>query len=320
MKTMIKNAIAAGVMASVPFAAAAAEYPARAIELIVPAPAGGGTDTAARMLARLFESGLGQAVAVVNVAGEGGSAGVTQFMQARPDGYTLPATWNSPITTVPHVQRVAYRLDSYVPIVSTSETAYTFCVRPDFPADSGQEFLEVLGAEPNRYTYGNDGVGGTMQLAAERIFSAFGVSVRGIPFRGAGETLKNFLGGHVDIYGGSISPVLPHVAENNARCLIVTSADAIEALPRAGGLGELGKPELATGLWRAILGPRGMSADRVQRIADVVEKAVQQPEYVEFLASLGERPMILTGDTLRRKIEAEHDALAEVVARLGIQR
>ena len=81
-----------------------AEYPEGAIEVTIPAPAGGGTDTSARKLATLLEESLGTSIAILNVAGGGGSVGVTQFMQAKPDGYSLLATWNSPITTVPQVQ------------------------------------------------------------------------------------------------------------------------------------------------------------------------------------------------------------------------
>ncbi|MEP3296957.1 MAG: tripartite tricarboxylate transporter substrate-binding protein, partial [Pseudoruegeria sp.] len=118
-----------------------AEYPERAIELTIPAGAGGGTDTSARKLAILLEEALGTSIAVLNVGGGGGSVGASQFMQVKPDGYSLFATWNSPLTTVPQVQNVAYSLDSFTPIASTSETAYTLCVNADFPAATGEEFL-----------------------------------------------------------------------------------------------------------------------------------------------------------------------------------
>ena len=100
---------------------------------------------------------------------------------------------------------------------------YTLCVKADFPAATGADFLAELAAHPDKYTYGNDGIGGTMQLAAERIFQAKGVKAVAIPFGGAGETMQNFLGGHVDIYGGSISPVIPYVQSGEAKCLIVTT-------------------------------------------------------------------------------------------------
>lgn len=297
---------------------ALAEYPERAIELTIPAGAGGGTDTSARKLAILLEEALGTSIAVLNVGGGGGSVGASQFMQAKPDGYSLFATWNSPLTTVPQVQKVAYSLDSFTPIASTSETAYTLCVKADFPANTGAEFLDELAANPAKYTYGNDGIGGTMQLAAERIFQAKEIDAIAIPFGGAGETLQNFLGGHVDIYGGSISTVLPYVETGEAKCLLVTSAADVPALAQASGLEALGMADKETLLWRAILGPKDMEPAIVQKLADIIETSVNDPSYVEFLATKGEVPNVVKGDDLGARLQSEFDALAAVSAALGL--
>ncbi|WP_199270482.1 tripartite tricarboxylate transporter substrate binding protein [Stappia indica] len=297
---------------------ALADYPERPIELTIPAGAGGGTDTSARKLALLLEEKLGTSIAVLNVGGGGGSVGASQFMQAKPDGYALFATWNSPLTTVPQVQNVAYTLDSFTPIASTSETAYTLCVHPEFPAETGEEFLAELAANPDKYTYGNDGIGGTMQLAAERIFQARGIKAVAIPFGGAGETLQNFLGKHVDIYGGSISPVLPYVEEKQAKCLVVTSAADVPALPQAAGLASLGLGDKETLLWRAILGPKGLDQAIVDKLAAVIDEAVNDPSYVEFLASKGEVPNVVKGEALGARLKTEFDALAVVSKNLGL--
>ncbi|MWB78318.1 tripartite tricarboxylate transporter substrate binding protein [Pseudooceanicola sp. 216_PA32_1] len=297
---------------------ALADYPERTIELTIPAGAGGGTDTSARKLALLLEEKLGTSIAVLNVSGGGGSVGASQFMQAAPDGYSLFATWNSPLTTVPQVQDVAYSLDSFTPIASTSETAYTLCVKADFPATTGEEFLAELDANPGKYTYGNDGIGGTMQLAAERIFQAKGIEAVAIPFGGAGETLQNFLGGHVDIYGGSISTVLPYVESGEAKCPLVTSAADVPALEGASGLAALGLADKETLLWRAILGPKGMDPAIVAKLADTIEEAVNDPSYVEFLATKGEVPNVVKGDALGARLHSEFDALAEVSKGLGL--
>lgn len=297
---------------------ALAEYPERTIELTIPAGAGGGTDTSARKLALLLEEKLGTSIAILNVGGGGGSVGASQFMQAKPDGYSLFATWNSPLTTVPQVQNVAYSLDSFTPIASTSETAYTLCVKADFPATSGEEFLAELKANPGKYTYGNDGIGGTMQLAAERIFQAQGIEAVAIPFGGAGETLQNFLGNHVDIYGGSISTVLPYVENGEAKCPLVTSASDVPALPGASGLEALGMADKETLLWRAILGPKGLDPEIVAKLADTIDEAVNDPSYVEFLATKGEIPNVVKGDALGARLQTEYDALAEVSKALGL--
>ncbi|WP_299472174.1 tripartite tricarboxylate transporter substrate binding protein [uncultured Roseibium sp.] len=297
---------------------AQAEYPERPIELTIPAGAGGGTDTSARKLAILLEEALGTSIAILNVGGGGGSVGASQFMQSKNDGYSLFATWNSPLTTVPQVQNVAYSLDSFTPIASTSETAYTLCVKSVFPAENGQGFLDELASNPGKYTYGNDGIGGTMQLAAERIFQANKIDAIPIPFGGAGETLQNFLGGHVDIYGGSISTVLPYVENGEAKCLLVTSAADVPALPQASGLEALGMADKETLLWRAILGPKDLDPAIVKKLSDVIETAVNDPGYVEFLKTKGEVPNVVKGPDLGARLQAEFDALAEVSKGLGL--
>lgn len=314
IKTILLGLTAATALA----APALAEYPERAIELTIPAGAGGGTDTSARKLAILLEEKLGTSIAILNVGGGGGSVGASQFMQAKPDGYSLFATWNSPLTTVPQVQNVAYSLDSFTPIASTSETAYTLCVKTDFPATTGEEFLAELEANPGKYTYGNDGIGGTMQLATERIFQAKGIDAIAIPFGGAGETLQNFLGGHVDIYGGSISTVLPYVENGEAKCPLVTSAADVPALPGASGLEALGLGDKETLLWRAILGPKGLDPAIVDQLAGVIDEAVSDPSYVEFLATKGEVPNVIKGEDLGVRLQQEYDALAEVSKNLGL--
>ncbi|SDL65671.1 Tripartite-type tricarboxylate transporter, receptor component TctC [Franzmannia pantelleriensis] len=318
MKTTLL--ITATAMSAAAFAPVlASDYPNRPIEIIVPAPAGGGTDNVARMLNQYLEQELGQAAAVLNVAGGGGAIGVNQLARSRADGYTLLSTWNSPITTVPHMQRVQYSYETLTPITSTSQSAYTLCVSPDFPADNAEELLTELQANPGRYTYGNDGVGGTMRLAAERIFDAFDITARPIPFGGAGETLQNFLGGHVDIYGGSITPVLPYVEDGQAKCLLVTSADDNDALPQASGLAALGHAELETVLWRMMLGPEGMDEARAEVIADAVARAVKHPEFQAFLADQGETLNLVRGEALRERLQQEAQAIGETLEGLGLK-
>ena len=204
-------------------------------------------------------------------------------------------------------------------VASFGTFAYTMTA-PDFPAESGEEFLQHLVDNPDAYTYGNDGIGGTMQLAAERIFQAVGARVVPIPFGGAGETLQNFLGNHVDIYGGSITPVLPYVEDDQAKCLLVTSADDNEALPQASGLAALGHPELETVLWRMMLAPEGMEEERAEAVADAVARAVEHPEFQAFLAAQGETLNLVRGEDLRERLRLETDAIGETLNGLGLKK
>jgi tripartite-type tricarboxylate transporter receptor subunit TctC len=160
----------AGMAAAAPVAQAQT-YPTRPITLIVPAPPGGGTDVFARSLAEIVEATLKQKVVIENRGGGGGTLGVTQLVSARPDGYTLGFIWNSPLTTSPHSLQVAYTPQNYRTVMSIGYSSYVLCAQPNFPASNAKELIAKLKEPGARFTYGNDGVGGTMQLAAERIFA-----------------------------------------------------------------------------------------------------------------------------------------------------
>ena len=295
------------------------KFPSRPIELIVPTPPGGGVDIVARMLGELAEPVLGVKVVVVNKPGGTGAIGVAQLTQAKPDGYTLAVVWNAPLTVTPHTLAVSYTLDDYTPISQlTGGTPFVFCVKPEFPAANGKEFVELLRKNPNKFTYGNDGVAGTVQLAAERAFGKLGVSARPVPFGGAGETLKNFLGGHVDIYGGTIPTIIEYVRSGQAKCLLVTAPDRTPVLPDTTSLSDLGIADTASELWRGIIGPKGMPADRVAALQQAFHKATQQRKFQEFEASRGESAVGGPPGEFSKLIKTEYEANAEILKRLGL--
>ena len=297
------------------------KFPSRPIELIVPTPPGGGVDIVSRMLAELVEPILGTKVVVVNKPGASGAIGVTQLTQAKPDGYTLAAVWNSPLTVTPHTLAVGYTQQDYTPITQlTGGTPYVFCVKPDFPAANGREFIEQLRRNPDKFNYGNDGVGGGVQLAAERAFGRLGVKARPVPFGGAGETVKNFLGGHVDIYGGTIPTILEHVRAGQAKCLLVTAAERTPVLPDTTSLGELGIADAASELWRGIIAPKGLAPDRRAVLEKAFHAATQQRKFLDFEASRGESAIGGPGAEFERMITAEYQANGEILKRLGLDK
>jgi tripartite-type tricarboxylate transporter receptor subunit TctC len=315
----ITLAIVGGLALGVAHGAVAAEpFPAKPIEIIVPTPPGGGTDIATRLLAEVTEPILGHKLVVVNKPGGGGTVGVATITQAKPDGYTLGSIWNAPMTMTPHSLQVPYALDDYVPISQITAAPLVYCTKPDFPANNGKEFIEAARKNPGKLTYGNDGVGGTVQLAGERIFRTQGVQLRPVPFGGAGETLKAFLGGHVDIYGGSIPPILPHVKAGKAKCLLLTSRERSDTLPGAASLTDLGVPQAATVLWRGVIGPKGLPADRVAILEKAFRQGAQAPKFQEFAAKQGEQAVGSSAAAFAELIRAEYQAFAQIVKDLGL--
>jgi tripartite-type tricarboxylate transporter receptor subunit TctC len=294
------------------------KFPSRPIEVILPVPPGGGSDIAVRLLGELLEPMLGQKIVVVNKPGASGALGMSAIVQARPDGHTLGGLWNAPLTMTPHSHEVPYSSQDYVAISLIDTAPLVMCTKPDFPANSGKEFIEVIRSNPNKYTYGNDGVNGTVHFSTERIFTKLGIKARPVPFGGAGETMKNFLGGHVDIYGGAISTILPQVTAGGAKCLLLTSKEKSAAVPQAASLAELGMPETATYVWHGIIGPKGIPPDRVAILEKAFAQAANDPKFRQSMESKGVNVVGSNGAEFRRLIDTEYKAMGEVAKSLGI--
>lgn len=313
------TAICAAILLVVAHAVPAQEkFPSRPIEIIVPTAAGGGTDIAIRLLAEIAEAKLGQRVVISNKTGGGGMIGMTAIVRSRPDGYTLGGLWNAPLTMTPHMQPAPYTPNDYVAVSLADSAATIFCVKADFPAGSGKEFIEHLKANSGKYTYGNDGVGGTLHLAAERIFSKVGVKARPIPFAGAGETLKAFLGGHIAIYAGSITPILPYTKDGTAKCLLVTTAKRVPSMPQAASLTDIGVPDAQTILWHGVIAPKGVPADRLAILEAAFRDAAKSDRFRQYMGSRGVEIEGSTGAEFRKLIDSEYAAMGDVMKTLGL--
>ena len=240
------------------------------------------------------------------------------MVRATPDGQTVAGVWLGPVTVVPNTAKTPYTPNDYIPVIQVSSAPYVMCVHPDFPANDGKALIAEIRKNPDKYTYGNDGLGGPGHLGTARILRATGTSARDVPFKGAGETLTNFLGKHVDIYVGSIPPILQHMQQGRAKCLLVTSADRVPSLPKAASLSDLGIPNEETILWRALLAPKGTPPERIAKLESAFEKAANSAIARKFLEDAGEQVAIKKGAALKRYIDAEYDAMGKLAKALNL--
>ena len=308
----------ARLLVALPFIAATMAT-AQVVKIVVPAPAGGGTDGFFRVIGKEAEPFLKSTVIIENVSGAGGTIGVARVLASAPDGMTLAGVWSSPITATPHTLKASYAPNDYVPVIELSHSPYVMCVAPGFPAKDGPALVAELRRNPGKYTFGNDGIGGTGHLAAARVFQALKLDVRDVPFKGAGETLTSFLGGHVDIYVGSVAAIVSAVKGGKANCLVVTAAARTPALPAATSLKELGIPGEETMLWRAILAPKATPPETVKRIADAFEQAMHTANVKKYCEDAGEQVLIRKGSELRKALDGEYAALGVVAKSLNLQ-
>jgi tripartite-type tricarboxylate transporter receptor subunit TctC len=304
-----------------PMALAQEKFPARQIELVVPTPPGGGVDVSGRLIAEMIEPILGVRVLVSNRPGANGTIGLGHVAAAKPEGYVLGMAYGAPLTIAPHTMKLSYTPEDFTPLSQlTGGTALIFCVKPEFPAANGKEFIEYLKQNPDKFSYGNDGVGAMVQLAGERLFQPLGVRMRPIPLSGAGETLKLFLGGHIDVYGGSIPPIASFVKEGRAKCLLSTSAARSPALPNAETAADLGMADRATELWRGVVAPKGLPADRVKMLESALRAGAQMEKFRTYVIGSSEKVVASSPEEFRALIMAEYRDFAKVVQGLNLPR
>jgi tripartite-type tricarboxylate transporter receptor subunit TctC len=313
-------ALAAASLTSPLQPASAESFPDRPIRIIVPVGAGGGTDVFARALADTASSALGQPVVVENRPGASGTIGVQQVINASSDGYTIGFVWNSPLTAAPHSTNARYTPDDYVAMFDIGYSAYTLCAQPSFPANSLKEMIEEVRARPNTYTWGNEGAGGTLHLGVERVLQTLGLKMTVVPSQGGSQSLNALLGGHISFYGGSVVVGMGAIRAKTMKCLLLTTAEDNPEVPGASGLASIGLADHAVTIWWGMIAPKGIPAERMERLQTAFQDALQSERIHGILVAQGATPRMRTGDTLRTAIHNEYTELGEVAKRLGLQK
>jgi tripartite-type tricarboxylate transporter receptor subunit TctC len=300
-------------------AQAAEEFPDRPIQMIVSVGPGGSTDTVMRSLIQFASPLLGQPIVIINRPGASGMIGVGAVARAASDGYTIGGVWSGPITMAPHVSTANYTPTDYQVVAMTTEAPGVLCVQPGFPSKNAAEFLDGLRRNPDKYTYGADGIGGFVQFATERIFSAAGVHQRIIPYSGADQTVNAFLAGTIDIYGGAIATILPFVKDGKAKCLLVTSAKRYVALPDVESLDDVNLAEAQTLLWRGVIAPPDVPADRLEKLRDAFSKAAMNPEFRIIAERRGEEPWDISRPAAIKYVQDEYADMERLAKQLQLK-
>ncbi len=301
-------------------ALAQSTFPDRPIRIIVPINPGGGTDVFARALAEIVGSSLGQPIITENRPGASGTIGVQYIADARPDGHTLGFIWNTPVTAAPHTIGTRYTTESFTPVFTVGYSAYALCAQPDFPANNLREMIDLIRANPNQYTWGNEGLGGAMHLGVERILRTLNLQMTTVPFQGAGQTLPAFLGRHITFYGGSVVGVMSAARADHAKCLMLTTAENNPSLPHASGLASIGLADHAITIWWGMIAPNGVPADRMARLTEAFVAAARTPRFRALVEGQGATYALAIGPEMGNAMRAEYNALGAVARDLGLQR
>ena len=264
-------------------------WPSKPIRYIVPFAPGGTTDILARMVSDKLALALGQPVVIENKAGQGGSIGAAELAKAAPDGYTIGGgTISSHGINATLYSKLAYDpVANFAPITMYATQPNVLLVHPSVPANTLAEFLRLLKANPDKYSFGSAGSGTSQHISGELFNAMAGVKMQHVPYRGSGPMITDLLGGNLLVAVDNIATAIPHMKAGKLRGLAVTSANRSIAAPDIPTMAESGLPGYELSSWQAVFAPAGTPQPIVDRLYTEIAKILKLPETQKRFAELG---------------------------------
>ncbi len=310
-------------LAACPLTASAETYPSRVITIVVPYPAGGPTDTIARILAEKMQVTLGQSVIIENISGAGGSIGVGRVAHAAPDGYTVSighvqthvlnaATMNLPYDVVNDFEPVSLIADTPIWIIS----------RKSLPADDLKGLIAWLKASDGKATAGTVGVGGPTDIAGLIFQKQTGTKFQTVPYRGGAPLLQDMLGEHIDFAFGQAATYLTYVRNGQLKAFAVLGSKRWWAAPEVPTLAELGIPGIEASFWHGMWVPKGTPKDVVAKLNAAIREALADPTVQKRFKDVGQEiwpPEDQTPEALAAKQKAEMARWTPIIKEAGIK-
>ncbi len=265
--------------------AAAADWPAKPVKIIVAYAAGGANDLVARAYAERLGETLGQSFYIENRTGGGGLIGGEAAARSDPDGYTLMASGMPSHVLAPAMNKNA-RFD---PVKDFSHIAYlggppnVFVVHASSPVKDFKGLLALMRSEPAGVQYVSPSIGSVGNMVAEYVASKEGLKLSHVIYRGGGAAILDLVAGHVKVGSMTLSTTLQHIRAGTLRPLAISSAARVPELPDVPTLTELGYPELVVTTWYSLSGPAGIPAEIVERLNAEVNKAMEYPKVRKHL-------------------------------------
>jgi tripartite-type tricarboxylate transporter receptor subunit TctC len=302
-------------MAAVWQYAQAQAFPAKPLRLVIPYPAGGGTDIMMRPFAQHLAERLGQSVVIDNRGGGGGAIGMEAVARAAPDGYTIVIALTAQLAVNPALYKnLSYDpVRDFAPITLFANGPYLLVVHPSLPVKSVKELIELARKRPNEITYGSAGSGSGAHLAAERLKTMTGIKMVHVPYKGGGPALTGLLSGEVQVLFPTWSEARGFIKEGRIRALAVTTAKRPKGLPDIAPIAEAGVPGYDSGVWYALLAPAGTPRAIVDRLNREAVAVLNNPDYSKLLLEQAIDPVGSTPEELAQHIRREIDKWAKVV-------
>jgi tripartite-type tricarboxylate transporter receptor subunit TctC len=289
-------------------AAHAQAYPNKNIIMIVPFPAGGPSDVVARIAADGMSRYLGHNILVENVGGAGGTIGATRAAEAAPDGYTIFAASMGTIIAAPSFYP-NLKYDStkdFEPIGMSANAPAAIALKNDLPANNVKEFVNYVKKNGANVKQAHGGVGGTSHMACLLFNQIFGLKPTLVAYRGTGPAVNDLVGGHIDYLCEQAVSMVPSIQGGKIKGIVVSANERLAAIPNVPNAKEAGAPDYQLNVWSAIYAPKGTPKEIVAKLADALNKALDEPAAAQRLGNLG--------GTVPPKAERGPDFLRKTVA------
>ena len=291
-------------------AQAQAPYPAQPVKLVVPWPAGGGTDAVSRHVASAMALQIKQQVVVDNRPGANGMLGTEAVSRAQPNGYTLGIASVETHAINPHVyKKVGYNVQKdFTPVAWVGQFPYAMAVRPGLEVRDIAGLVALAKAQPGKLSYASAGVGGSNHLGALLFAKRSGIEMNHVPYRGNAPAMTDVMGGQINMMLDIISTASTYINSNKVRPIAVTSPQRNASLPNVPTFAESGIEGLKgfdVGGWYGVYGPKGMSPELTAKMNKAINAALAQPELKAKYKELGYDEWIGSPQTLAERAAKE---------------
>jgi tripartite-type tricarboxylate transporter receptor subunit TctC len=290
-------------------------YPSKPIRMMVPFPAGGGSDTMGRAIGQKLAERMGQGVVIENRPGAGGSIGADVVAKAAPDGYTILLGSTSELVQYPNVNpKIPYDpLRDFAPITLVGTVPLVLVVHPSLPVKSVKDLVALAKARPGEINFGSAGNGSTTHLAVELFILMTGARMTHVPYKGSPQAVTDLVAGNVQLGIPTMPAALAFIKAGRVKALGVSSGKRTPVLPDVPTMREAGITEYETDLWTGILAPAGTPAAVLSRLHAEIVRAVGLAEVKEVLGRQGAVPASSTPQEFSAYMRAELVKWARVV-------
>jgi tripartite-type tricarboxylate transporter receptor subunit TctC len=267
----------------------AQSYPSHNVTMIVPFPAGGPSDIVARIAAEGMSRHLGANIVIENVGGAGGTIGATRAAEAKPDGYTVFAASMGTIIAAPSFYpNLKYDSNKdFEPIGMSANAPAAISIKTAIPAKNMKEFVAWAKPKGADVKQAHGGVGGTSHMACLLFNQMFDLKPTQVAYRGMGPGMNDLMGGHVDYLCEQAVVMVSAIQGEKVRGIVVAGPDRLAAIPDVPTSKEAGAADFQLNIWSAIYAPKGTPKEIVAKLADALDKALDDPATKEKLGNLG---------------------------------